>query len=150
MKPMLIIIRGISGSGKSTLSERLNREIGNFIHLEADMFFYDENGIYCFDIKKLKEAHNWCLNETRKNLLEGKQVIVSNTFTMMWEMYSYLELVKEINNVKLRVIKMETEYQNTHNVPEQIVKSMKERFEDYPNEIKYMELNHNDLLKYLI
>lgn len=138
---MLILIRGVSGSGKSTLVNSLEGKIGEFVHLEADMFFYEE-GVYKFNFKKLKDAHAWCLSETQKALSEGKTVIVSNTFTRIWEMEPYLALNPSL------VVKMETQYKNVHGVPEEAVQSMIERFETHEGEFKF-DSNMEELLKIL-
>jgi len=54
-KIKLTLIRGLPGSGKSTLARKLDA-----IHIEADQFFIQQNGVYLFNPKKLKAAHEWC------------------------------------------------------------------------------------------
>lgn len=130
---MLIIIRGISGSGKTTAAREINADNDNrFKHYEADMFFM-ENGQYKFDPKKLKSAHEWCRTQVRKSLAEGDDVIVSNTFTQLWEMEDYLKMGEEFSRPTV-VIKCTGEYENEHGVPEQALARMKARWEDYDGE----------------
>ena len=59
MNNTLYIIRGIPGSGKSTLAKKL---VGDDNYFEADMYFL-QDGIYEFDITKIKDAHDWCYNK---------------------------------------------------------------------------------------
>ena len=89
--PKLILIRGLPGSGKSTLAKQYVAQ-GSFKHFEADQFFVDANGNYNFDPSKIKFAHQWCQDQVRKALVEGYNVVVSNTFTQKWEMKAYLDM----------------------------------------------------------
>ena len=114
----LTLIRGLPGSGKSTLA----KEIG-CLHIEADMFFMD-NGVYNFNPEKIKEAHKWCQDTTRE-ALKYVDVVVSNTFSQIWEMQPYLDMDADIT-----VITATGDYANTHNVPNYVIRNMKERWED--------------------
>lgn len=82
---------------------------------------------YKFDFGKLHVAHQWCQSETKRYLQEGDSVIVSNTFTMLRELKPYFEIAKEFNIVP-QVIVCQNEFGNVHNVPEETMKRMKERF----------------------
>ncbi len=125
--PTLTLIRGLPGSGKSTYAQKLNA-----IHYEADQFFLTANGDYAFDAKLLKVAHEWCFANTVRALRRGSDVVVSNTFTQLWEMNKYLELRSLLPNVSLdiQIVEMKTQYGNIHNVPEDKLKQMADRWED--------------------
>ena len=43
MQQTLILVRGLPGSGKSTLAEEISSNLDN-VHIEADMYFLDEDG----------------------------------------------------------------------------------------------------------
>lgn len=140
----LFIIRGIPGSGKSTyVEEVLHPKFSNLVHIEADMYFYNKDGEYEFDPSKLSEAHEWCY-ETAKHELLGlehpdmpsrkRNVAVANTFTQKWEMEKYLELAT-YEGVEVKVIRLENRFENIHGVPEEAIKKMQDRFEDYPGEL---------------
>lgn len=129
MSNILAIVRGISGSGKSTYAKSLG---GFYTHLENDQFFM-VNGEYKFDVNLLQYAHKWCLMNTIKGLLSGN-VVVSNTFTRVWEMEKYFE-ISSILNIKILVREMKTEYTNTHGVPPKVIQSMKDRWEEIPEDI---------------
>jgi predicted kinase len=135
-KNKLIIIRGISGSGKSTLAKKLIEKMTNASHYEADSYFYDEDGNYNFVSSELATAHELCFKATKLDLKKGKSVIVSNTSTRLWEFENYLELAKSLE-VEVKVIRMNANFGNIHNVPQNIVDSMSERFEDYHSEYVY-------------
>jgi predicted kinase len=133
MNPTLLIIRGAPGSGKSTLAKKIIEDAeakGKPIplHFEADMWFEVNGG---FDRSKLKDAHAWCQNITFDALEAGHSVIVSNTFTRLWEMDKYLLFAQE-NEIPVRVLVCTGQWQNIHGCPDQTVEFMRERFEEHP------------------
>jgi hypothetical protein len=87
-----------------------------------------KDGIYCYDAKQIPLAHKWCFIETRKALESGENVVVTNTFTTAKELYSYF-----LFNPK--VYKCEGNYKNTHNVPEEVIQKMRNRWENIEGEI---------------
>lgn len=126
MNKILYIVRGIPGSGKSTLAKSLGG-----IHFEADMFFLDENSDYKFDITQIKEAHEWCKNSIKGAMRSGeKKVVVSNTFTQEWEMEPYINMAKDYG-YKVFTLVVENRHggKNIHDVPEEIIDKMKDRFD---------------------
>ena len=136
MEKILYIVRGIPGSGKSTLAKKL---VGHdFLVCEADKYFVDkETGEYKFDLSKIKEAHKFCqdLVETymKDSLVNDqfyREIAVSNTFTQEWEMSHYIELAKKYGyTVFTLVVENRHGGKNIHNVPEEIIEKMKQRFE---------------------
>ncbi len=126
---ILYLLRGLPGCGKSSLAKSLmNAQTG---HVEADMFFM-KNGEYNFDASKLKEAHEWCQKQTDTYMSPYgyNTVIVSNTFTQEWEMKPYYELAEKYGFVVFSLI-VENRHGgiNEHNVPEEKLEQMKNRFE---------------------
>jgi predicted kinase len=120
----LILIRGIPGSGKSTFAKLICNQ-----HVEADQYFM-EDGEYCFDPTRLKEAHEWCRNKTEDWMKKGWNVVVSNTFTQSWELQPYIDLAKKYEYRVHSLIKENLhEGVNEHGVPEDKLKQMKGRFE---------------------
>ena len=117
----LILVRGLPGSGKSTIAKSLS----NFIHLETDQFWGPD---YIFDISRIREAHEWCQNETERHLKLGNDVVVSNTFTTLKEMRPYFQMAGH-HNIKPQVILAQGQWKNVHNVPAEVLGKMKERFE---------------------
>ena len=132
MTNTLILIRGLPGSGKSTEAKRIMSQAPNSMrHLEADMYFIlgDE---YIFDASKLGKAHEWCQSTTENFLEKGYSVIVSNTFTTLKEIKPYEAIAKRLG-VALEVRQMNNSFESIHNVPEETLKKMKARWQDYPN-----------------
>ena len=132
---MLIIVRGLPGSGKSTHAKHNLIRIQDWdktVHLETDMYFI-KNGVYQFDGNLIKKAHEWCYKTTEVFLNQKYNVVVSNTFTQKWEFDKYLTLAEELG-IPYKVIRMTGNYGNIHDVPEDILKRMADRFEDFPNE----------------
>lgn len=120
----LLLIRGLPGSGKSTLAKNL---IGFYQHRETDMFWM-KDGEYKFDYNRLTEAHEWCLEETRKLMQAGFSPVVSNTFTVKRNMRPYFELAREFGIVPT-VIHCQNDFGNIHNVPELTLNNMRNQFE---------------------
>ena len=126
----LYILRGIPGSGKTTLAKSIGA-----VHFEADMYFMVGKE-YKFDVKKLKQAHAWCQDQVRismknsDNKIGDLRIAVSNTFTQEWEMEPYVEMAKEYG-FKVFTLIVENRHGgvNQHEVPEDKIELMKNRFE---------------------
>ncbi len=127
----LILLRGLPGSGKST---KAKAEFPGYFHLEADMFFLrnveGQGWIYVFDPTCLRAAHEWCQKQVRQQLVNGYDVVVSNTFTQRWEAQPYLDMAAELG-VEVQVITCTGNYQNIHGVPEAALTRMRERWEEF-------------------
>lgn len=117
----LFLVRGVPGSGKTTYAKTLGIED----HYEADMWF-EENGGY--DPTKIKLAHEWCQKRAIEAMRAGRDVVVSNTFTRLWEMRPYKDAAQEIG-VKVIECVMTGEWENIHGVPANKVRQMRERFQ---------------------
>jgi predicted kinase len=125
MEKIQYIGRGCPNAGKSTFAKTLGG-----IHIEADQYFVDADGNYNFDGSKIKNAHAWCLDKVKTNMAVGRdKIVVSNTFTQEWEFQPYLELAKEYGYKTFTII-VENRHGNTneHNVPEDKIEQMKNRF----------------------
>jgi len=126
----LYILRGLPGAGKSTLA----KNIGS-VYFEADMFFMEGNE-YKFNPTKLKDAHAWCQNQVRISMknsdskLGDTRIAVANTFTQEWEMEPYIEMAKEYGfTVFTLIVENRHGGVNQHNVPDEVLDKMKDRFE---------------------
>lgn len=137
--PTLYIIRGVSGSGKTTLAQKMAAE-KHCLYFEADMWFMRGDGEYIFDVKELPRAHNWCFGEVAAELHNGRDVIVSNTFTRLWEFRNYIDFAID-KGAKIRVITCRGEYQNVHGLTEDMVAKQIARFQS--NLEIALELMHN-------
>ncbi|MZI94055.1 AAA family ATPase [Vibrio sp. CAIM 722] len=124
MSLTVTLIRGLPGSGKSTLAQKIEG-----IHLEADMYFVDDDGQYHFDPNKLSDAHRWCQNQSEYWLKQGKSIVVSNTFVRRWEMDAYRKLAKRYK-AKLVVKVCRGQFGNVHNVPEETLAQMQKRWQE--------------------
>lgn len=126
MNPVLYIVRGLPGSGKSTIAKKLVHESK---HFEADMFFM-ENGVYNFNPAFIKNAHEWCFNSIESMMKTKCDCCVSNTFTQIWEFRLYIDLAIE-HNYDYQVIECHGNWKNVHDVPQEVIDKMKERWENY-------------------
>ena len=118
----LVLIRGVPGSGKTTKAKSMT----GYLHLEADMFLEVE-GQYVYDQSKVKAAHDWCVTSAKEALLQGKNVVVSNTFVKVWEMQRYVD-----HGYPFEVIEMTGSWPNIHGVPQDKIELMKSKIEKVP------------------
>ena len=128
----LILVRGLPGSGKTSWSE------DNYPadYYETDMYWLRPDGEYDFNVTLLRQAHEWCRNICELCMKdEFISVVVSNTFSQLWEMQPYLDMAEEYG-YEVEVRKMMGDYGSIHDVPQKTIDKMKERWEDYPGEIE--------------
>ena len=126
MEKILYIVRGLPGSGKSTLAKQLTSNV-----FEADHYFYDNEGNYKFIPSEIKDAHKECQDNVRIAMESSiPKIAVSNTSILVWEMELYFELAKKYG-YKVFTIIVENRHggTNVHNVPEDKIEQMKNRFE---------------------
>jgi hypothetical protein len=128
----LYIVRGLPGSGKSTFAKSIAKSWQIF---EADQYFMTD-GVYKFDVTKLKDAHNSCKRRVHKALHPGlfssllyNTVVVSNTFTQDWEMRFY-EIIGKKYGYRIHHVIIENRHNgvNEHGVPQDKLEIMKNRF----------------------
>lgn len=128
----LTLIRGLPGSGKSTLAKQLHKQLQEkspALHIEADMYFINAQGDYCFDAGKLRKAHQWCFEQAELALHTGKSVIVSNTFVEYWELKPYLRLAKQWS-IKPNIIVCRQQFESIHDVPAKTIEKMRKRWQE--------------------
>jgi predicted kinase len=132
---MLVLIRSVPGGGKSTLARNKYVTQG-FAHFEADMYFM-RGGEYQFNPSLLGQAHFWCQKMTEDNLKAGRSVVVSNTFTTHREIAPYVKMAKDMG-IEVKIIHAQGNFKNVHNVPEEALTRMRNRWQPYPGEEIYI------------
>ena len=134
MNKVLTLLRGLPGSGKSTFAGFIWND---YAICEADKFFVGEDGVYRFDASKLRYAHEWCKEEVETRMKDNQnnpqyypEIVVSNTFTQEWEMEDYYKLAEKYGYKVFSII-VENRHgsSNIHNVPEEKLEQMKNRFD---------------------
>jgi predicted kinase len=129
----LILVRGLPGSGKTTMAQQIVADMSaagqKAIMFEADMF-HMINGEYKYDTTKVKDAHDWCRLQAACHLNKGLNVVIANTFTTNKEIKPYFDLALKYETEML-LCEATGNYKNLHNVPEDVIAKMKERWELY-------------------
>ena len=128
----LYIVRGAPGTGKSTF---VRSRFSNLFHVENDMYHYHNNE-YEFSTKKQEFAIEWCTDMVTLALKKGMDCVVSNTFTKRIFIDSYVKIAKSLG-VNVEIYRMMGNFNNIHNVPENVLYNMRNNFEDYDGE-KYV------------
>ena len=150
----LIIVRGLPGSGKSTLAKELKVSLGCPVsHVEADMYWVRPDGRYDFVARNLKHAHAWCENMVQTALNNfvpdyHECVIVSNTFTTLWEMQPYISMRKNVKDIL--IVECIGDYGSVHDVPEPVIQTMRNRWEktvDYIDSVIYDGSNIDQVIQ---
>ena len=153
----LFLITGAAGSGKSTLAEKIQDNTKGLIEpiseiCEADEFWYIlGKGKYKFMPMLLPKAHKRCQDKAREIMTLGLNLIVSNTNIKPADRKPYFDMAKEYG-YKVVYIHLTTQFQNQHNVPEDVVKRMRDNYIDLTSEEKALTVNDDmsDELKELL
>jgi len=125
----LILIRGVPGAGKSTKAKELM--FGNELwarHIEADQYFIRPDGVYDWNPKFAKNAHEWCQNQAEEAMKSKYMVIVANTFVAKSTMQPYLDTAKKYG-YEVEILIMDGGYKSIHDVPDYTVARMRQQFE---------------------
>lgn len=125
MEKVLIIIRGIPGCGKSTFANL----IGSFICTADDYHMVD--GKYDWKPENAGSAHVKCQKKVEWGMTEGiSKIVVANTTTTKKELKPYYDLAEKYGYTVFSVI-VENRHNgvNEHNVPEETLNRMRERFD---------------------
>ena len=128
---MLRIVRGLPGSGKSSFARYF---FPGVFHVENDMGHINKYEEYHFDKDRVLEVQMWCHDTVRLALQNNIECVVSNVFVSKRSVDSYVLIAKECGT-DFVVYRTEGMFQNEHNVPYDVYQSMKEKFENYPDEI---------------
>jgi predicted kinase len=131
----LTLIRGLPGAGKSTYAKHMCEDDPNLVHVEADQYFETPDGRNFWNAEWLSDAHRRCRRLTEAALLRGHDVVVSNTFTRVWELEPYLALVADIPMADVLVLSIAGTHGSTKAVPPETMERMMRRWEVFVGEI---------------
>jgi predicted kinase len=122
---ILYIVRGLSGSGKTTLANELSPVV-----YSADDWFTDGDGVYEFDPAELANAHAECFSSVEFDMeVDVPKIAVANTFSQSWEAEPYFKLAKKYGYSPF-VIECQNSFENVHEVPQETIDAMRERWEN--------------------
>lgn len=128
MNNTLTLICSQPGGGKSTVAKALVRGGYADVYYEADMWMMVD-GEYYFDFTKLGYAHKSCQDACRNALIDGKNVIVSNTNVTTKDRAPYIKMAKELG-CAIQLIRLDGKFGSIHNVPEETVKRFEQKLND--------------------
>ena len=146
----LFLITGAAGSGKSTLAQLIQNIAKKYIEpiaeiCEADEFWYIlGKGKYAFNPKLLWKAHEWCQNNAKEVMSHGANLIVSNTNIRPKDRKAYFDMADEYG-YKVVFIHLTTQFQNQHNVPDAVVKNMRDNYIDLTSEEKALVVKSDEM-----
>lgn len=126
MKKVLIILRGIPGCGKTTFAEIISPKDNICTADDYHMF----GGVYIWKPENIHGAHNRCKIKAEKLMKDGETpVVIANTNTTENELLPYVEMGKKYGYQVFSII-VENRHGgvNTHDVPEETINKMKQRF----------------------
>jgi predicted kinase len=127
MKKSLIILRGIPGSGKNSFAELLNTKA----ICSADDW-HTHKGKYNWLPQNVSVAHEWCQRKCRRFMKkQAERIVIANTNTTERELQPYLDLARQFG-YKIYSVIIENRHgsANIHNVPDETLEKMKNRFKD--------------------
>ena len=128
MNRTLVILRGCPSSGKTSFAELMS-ENGKYPVCSADHFF-EKDGQYNWKAELVSTAHKFCQDNTELHMQHNvEKIFVANTFTTEKELAPYYALAEQYGYKVFSII-VEKRHTNTnnHNVPEETIQKMKNRF----------------------
>lgn len=126
-----LLIRGLPGSSKSTVASKLAAKYG-VKHFENDAYLMHGDK-YVWTPETAKDAAKRCFEDAMSALRSGKDTIVSNVFVTRKSIDRYVRAAKQLG-CEVQVWRMTNDFGNVHDVPTNVLASMKSGFQDYPGE----------------
>ena len=113
-----------SGCGKTTFANLLGKAV-----CCADDYFI-HNGEYKWVAKDIGKAHDWCQRKCRRFMKKRvDRIVIANTNTTVREMQPYYDLARQFGyQVFSVIVENRIETKNIHNVPDETIMKMKNRF----------------------
>jgi predicted kinase len=123
----LTIVRGIPGSGKSTYAKKLN-----VFHVESDMFCMID-GNYQWSQETAFRNKKRMVKTVQMMLAYGADVVVSDVFVTRESINQLVKLAVEFG-ASYEVIRLKSDFQDIHGVPNEVLEGMKAGFQNYCGE----------------
>lgn len=124
----LTLVRGVPGSGKSTWAKK---NLSCCILENDQMQTYD--GEYHWTPEGIKRAVSLVSRIADEILTSGADVCVCNTFTKKRFVEGFRKMAEK-HGASFKVVRLNGNFKNVHDVPAATLKSMKDSFEDWPGE----------------
>jgi hypothetical protein len=132
--PSVVLIRGLPGAGKTTYAKQA---YPTYSYLDADSFFYNDQGVYSFDPSRAQDAHQACMEKARALVLQQTNVVIANTFVTKGSIEEYINCIGRNVAVNFSVIHITGRaFTSVHNVPQHRITRFQKMWETYPGEIR--------------
>ena len=141
--PSVVIVRGLPGSGKTTYAKT---KYPLFEYIDADQYFTDADGEYKFDLYSLDDAHSYCFSRFSDTLEKNQNVVVANTFTTYMDIKPYIELSQKYKISNILIIRLTTQYDSIHSVPDFVMQKMLDRWEHIHGEVNDCLSNISEII----
>ena len=124
MTPRMQIIRGLPGSGKTTLA--IN-EFPDLFRIEADMYL-TRGGEYVFTPELAAQATEWLYAQVEAAAEAGIDFVITGVFSGETERLTNVIEIAADRGYEVYIHTLDSDYGNTHGVPERTIKLMKAGF----------------------
>lgn len=99
-------------------------------HFEHDAYLYTDEGEYLWTESRMAYAYRQCLRDTEAKMGVAESIVVSNVFPTKRSMKNYVKLAEEYGyGVTYIVVENRRGGQNVHNVPDDVLVSMRNAFQ---------------------
>jgi predicted kinase len=146
---VLVILRGLPGSGKSTFARDLLNFaedvcVGGLTKCSADTYFLRPDGVYDWNPKYLKNAHEWCFEQVEEAMSDMGEwsgdcqlIVLDNTNMIKAHYKKYVDLAQEKGYTVREVVigkfdkdsLKEYAERNVHGVSLDVIEKMAKKFE---------------------
>lgn len=129
ISPIAFIMIGLPGAGKTTWLKDYAHEVD--VICSADHFFEDQ-GVYKFDPRRLGEAHAHCLQKFIEACRDGVNVAVDNTNVQLIHIAPYMAIAQAYG-YEVKVVHVESigaQLRQKHGVPAAIWIRMRKELDE--------------------
>jgi predicted kinase len=134
-------MQGLPGSGKSTMAKMIADKVEGIIFSTDDFWYQGGNGLYDFDVDKLRQAHLWNQRRTIKEMQaeDSADIIIDNTNITRKEALPYI-VMAGIYEYEVQVVRVQVDVETCiarqqnrsidRRIPEEVIRKKAEDMEN--------------------